>query len=210
MGVFAPEDALARLREGNRRFAAEACRLSELVDPAERGRLVAGQQPFAVVLGCSDSRVPVEIVFDQGPGALFVSRGAGHVVAPSQVASVEFAVERFGTRLVVVLGHTRCGAVQAALDELLTPRPPDASSLGSITSRIRPALAGLLATDLARDRDHLLRAAVRSNVRASVEALRRGSPVLERLTAEARLRVGGAEYALETGRVEFLEEVGDR
>lgn len=175
------------------------------MSPSRRSELVAGQRPFAVILGCSDSRVPVEIVFDQGLGDLFVIRVAGNVVAPSQIGSVEFAAEQFGTPLVVVLGHTGCGAVDATLDALCRPQGSTSRHLSSIVERIRPAVAGLLETDRDRDRDALARRAVRANVRVAANALRHGSEVLESLVGTGGLRIVGAEYSLETGAVDFFD-----
>jgi len=197
-------DALSRLREGNARFASEKGSVDGSTR-ARRAELVAGQEPFAIVLGCSDSRVPAEIVFDQGLGDLFVIRVAGHVVAPSQIGSVEFAAERFHTRLVVVLGHSQCGAVVATLEELQRPDNTQSRNLRSIVDRIRPAVAGLLATELRKDLDGLVAAAVRANVRVAANQLRHGSEVLERLIDHDGLMVVGAEYSLESGRVHFLD-----
>jgi carbonic anhydrase len=202
-------EALERLRAGNRRFVAGVRSLDSLASHARRGDLVAGQQPFAIVLGCSDSRVPAELVFDQGLGALFVIRVAGNVVAPSQVGSVEFAATRFDTRLVVVLGHSQCGAILATLDELRRPAEHQSPNLRSIVDRIRPSVAALLATDLREDPAALLGEAVRANVRAAVDHLRHGSAVLERLIECEGLRVVGAEYSLETGTVDFFEGPAD-
>ena len=198
-------EALARLREGNRRFKAGVRSLGALSGAMRLGDHVEGQSPFAVILGCSDSRVPVEIVFDQGLGDLFVIRVAGNIVAPSQVGSVEFAAERFGARLVVVLGHTRCGAVDATLDELLEPSGRPSHAVGSIVDRIRPSAEALLAAGVPPDREALARRVVRANVRVSTNHLRHGSAVLERLIADDGLRVVGAEYALETGVVDFFD-----
>lgn len=198
-------DALERLREGNRRFVSGVRSLDALLAPLRRNELVAGQKPFAVILGCSDSRVPVEIVFDQGVGDLFVIRVAGNIVAPSQIGSVEFAAEQFGTRLVVVLGHTRCGAVEATLEELRRPNASRSQNLRSIVDRIRPGVESLLTTDLARDGDALGRQAVRANVRVSANHLRHGSEILEELIRKDGLLVVGAEYSLETGAVEFFD-----
>jgi len=200
-------EALARLRDGNRRFVAGVRSLDTLTSQTRRSEFVAGQNPFAVILGCSDSRVPVELVFDQGLGDLFVIRVAGNIVAASQIGSVEFAAAQFGTPLVVVLGHTRCGAVQATLDELQRPTENQSRNLRSIVDRIRPAVEGLLETELSRDRDALARQAVRANVRVSTNFLRHGSPILEELIEHDKLLVVGAEYALETGRVEFFDGV---
>jgi carbonic anhydrase len=174
---------------------------------ARRAELVARQDPFAIVLGCSDARVPAEIVFDQGLGDLFVIRVAGNIVAPSQVGSVEFAAARFGTRLVVVLGHSQCGAVLATLDELQQPSETQSRHLRSIVDRIRPSVEGLLASALTGDRDDLVARAVRANIRASADQLRHGSHVLEELIQRDGLSVVGAEYSLETGVVEFFDGV---
>jgi carbonic anhydrase len=197
--------ALDRLREGNRRFASGVRSLETLMSQTRRDEFVAGQRPFAVVVGCSDSRVPVEMVFDQGLGDLFVIRVAGNIVASSQVGSVEFAAERFGTRLVVVLGHTRCGAIEATLEELQRPSENQSRNLRSIVDRIRPSVEGLLATDLRRDPEALAEQAVRANVRVSTDHLRHGSELLEQLIHREGLLVVGAEYSLETGEVDFFD-----
>lgn len=199
--------AIERLREGNLRFASNAGGSDALTSGARRAQLATGQQPFAIILGCSDSRVPAEIVFDQGLGDLFVIRVAGNIVAPSQVGSVEFAAERYETRLVVVLGHSQCGAVVATLEELQRPSENQSRNLRAIVDRVRPSVEGLLATDLRHDVKALVTQGVRANIRASVDHLRHGSEVLEQLIQNAGLRVVGAEYSLETGVVEFLEGV---
>lgn len=165
------------------------------------------QKPFAIVLGCSDSRVPAEIVFDQGLGDLFVIRVAGNIVAPSQVGSVEFAASRYGTRLVVVLGHSQCGAILATIEELQRPEANQSRNLRSIVDRVRPSVEGLLKTELRHDANALIRHAVRANVGVSVSHLRYGSDVLERLSRNDGLVVVGAEYSLETGVVEFFDGV---
>jgi len=201
--------ALERLREGNRRFASNVRSLETQLSKARRADLVAGQEPLAIVLGCSDSRVPAELVFDQGLGDLFVIRVAGNIVAPSQIGSVEFAATRFGTRLVVVLGHSHCGAILATLEEMRRPAENQSRNLRSIVDRVRPSLEALLATELRDDTDALLRQAVLANVRVSVSHLRHGSEILERLIAEEGLSVVGASYALETGRVEFFDGIGE-
>jgi len=203
--MIAARDALERLREGNRRFARGAPRSDSPASQARRKELTAGQEPFAIILGCSDSRVPAEIVFDQGLGDLFVIRVAGNIVASSQVGSVEFAVERFGTRLVVVLGHSQCGAVQATLEELQRPTDRQSRNLRSIVDRIRPSVQALLATELRHDAEALVRQAVRANIRVSANHLRHGCELLERLAEKGDLLVVGADYSLETGVVEFLD-----
>lgn len=200
-------EALERLREGNARFVANAHGANGFTGQARPADLATRQEPFAIVLGCSDSRVPAEIVFDQGLGDLFVIRVAGNIVAPSQVGSVEFAATRFSTRLVVVLGHTQCGAILATLEELRRPREDQSRNLRAIVDRVRPSVEGLLATELRHDFNALVREGVRANIRASVNHLRHGSQILEQLIQDEGLRVVGAEYALETGVVEFLDGV---
>jgi len=205
--VISAHEALERLKEGNRRFV-EGLRSHDALDAeARRMEVAAGQEPFAIILGCSDSRVPAEIVFDQGIGDLFVIRVAGNIVAPSQIGSVEFAAERFGTRLVVVLGHSRCGAILATLEELGRPSEAQSKNLRSIVDRIRPSVAPLLAAGHDQPPDALVQSAVRANIRASASHLRHGSEVLEQLIQKDGLLVVGAEYALETGVVDFFDGV---
>lgn len=199
------EQALRALREGNARFVAHVRSAETLARQLLRAELAQGQQPFAVVLGCSDSRVPAELVFDQGLGDLFVIRVAGNVVAPSGIGSVEFAVEQFGTPLVVVLGHTSCGAVTATLDALLRNAPPPSRNLGSIVGRIRPALEGWVPHEAGEERRVLMQRAVRANVRASANQLRHGSDIIEGRVLAGQLSIVGAEYDLETGVVDFFE-----
>jgi carbonic anhydrase len=205
--VISALESLRRLREGNARFASNVRGLESFLSQERRAELAKQQEPHAIILGCSDSRVPAEIVFDQGLGDLFVIRVAGNIVAPSQVGSVEYAAERFGTRLVVVLGHSQCGAVLATLDELQRPAENQSSNLRSIVNRVRPSVAALLETDLRNDLDALVSHAVRANIRTSVDHLRHGSEVLEQLIAREGLLVVGAEYSLETGHVDFFEGV---
>jgi carbonic anhydrase len=200
-------DALRRLRDGNLRFVSNVRSSDAFVSHTRRAELTAGQQPFAIVLGCSDSRVPAEIVFDQGLGDLFVIRVAGNIVAPSQIGSVEFAAARYGTRLVVVLGHSQCGAILATVEELRRPTENQSQNLRSIVNRVRPSVEGLFATDLRHDPDALMKQAVRANIRASADHLRHGSHVLEQLIQHEGLVVVGAEYSLESGVVEFFDGV---
>jgi carbonic anhydrase len=205
--MITAREAFERLRDGNRHFANGLSRGFDMRSAQERRiELVEGQTPLAVVLGCSDSRVPVEIIFDQHLGDLFVIRVAGNIVAPSQVGSVEFAAERFGTRLVVVLGHSRCGAVEATVDELRSATHEHSRGLRSIVNRIRPGVADLVSSNPRLDRAALVQRAVRANVRASVDHLRHGSDVLEELIATEGLHIVGAEYSLETGVVDFFDE----
>jgi carbonic anhydrase len=198
-------DALERLRQGNARFASGRRKRDMPGGAGKRDGLVEGQAPFAVILGCSDSRVPVEIIFDQDLGDLFVIRVAGNIVAPSQVGSVEFAAERFGTRLVVVLGHSSCGAIEATLEELRRPTGSQSRNLRAIVDRIRPAVEELVSPELGANPLTLARHAVRANVRASANHLRRGSELLEQLMQTDGLLVVGAEYSLETGVVDFFD-----
>ena len=198
-------EALARLREGNARFVHEVRGRAPVGNTVRRRELEDGQAPFAIILGCSDSRVPAEIVFDQGLGDLFVIRVAGNIVAPSQVGSVEFAAARFDVRLVVVMGHTNCGAIQATLEEMGRPSDAQSKNLRAIVDRIRPALEPLKATELVRNPERLMHEAGRANVRASTSHLRHGSEVLEQLIQTNGLLVVGAEYSLATGVVDFFD-----
>ena len=203
-------EALDRLREGNARFAANVRGADAYLSHTRRVELAAGQQPFAIILGCSDSRVPAEIVFDQGLGDLFVIRVAGNIVAPSQVGSVEFAASRYDTRLVVVLGHSQCGAILATLEQLRDPTQNQSRNLQSIVDRVRPSVEGFLDTELRRDEEALVRQAVRANIRASVDHLRHGSKILEDLIHDNGLLIVGAEYSLETGVVDFFDRAARR
>ena len=202
--MISARDALRLLQDGNRRFVADRKRDAR-VGATRRNELTERQEPFAIVLGCSDSRVPAEIVFDQGLGDLFVIRVAGNIVAPSQIGSVEFAAERFNTRLVVVLGHSGCGAILATIEQLTRPVEMQSRNLRAIVDRVRPSVEPLLATDLPNDSAELVRSAVRANVRVSTSHLRHGSELLEQLIERDGLLVVGAEYSLDTGVVDFFE-----
>ena len=203
------QEALKLLRDGNTRFVSDTRMGDEATGARRRIELAAQQFPFAIILGCSDSRVPAEIVFGQGLGDLFVIRVAGNIVAPSQVGSVEFAAERFGTRLVVVLGHSSCGAIVATLEELGRNSREQSPNLRSIVNRVRPSVQPLLSTSLANDPEVLLKHAVRANIRMSADHLRHGSELLEQLIQNAGLLIVGAEYNLESGVVEFFDGVED-
>jgi carbonic anhydrase len=205
--MMSASQALARLLAGNRRFVASIAGTGPALSQTHRPALADGQQPFAIILGCSDSRVPAELIFGQGFGDLFVIRVAGNIVAPSQVGSVEFAAARFGTRLVVVLGHTECGAVTATIEELRQPAPNQSPGLRAIVDRIRPAVEPSLATPLREQPEALVTHAVRANIQAAADQLRHGSPILEHLAAREGLLILGAEYCLRTGVVEFVDGV---
>lgn len=200
-----PLEALQRLREGNARFASNLRSIEALASVARRGDLVEGQSPLAIVLSCSDSRVPSEIIFDCGLGDLFVVRVAGNIAAPSLIGSVEFAAARFGTRLALVLGHTGCGAVAATLDSLVAGAEIASENIRDIVSRITPAVRELVRPGLSRQ--ELMHAAVRANIRTTADRLRHGSSILERLVEKEGLLVVGAEYSLETGLVDFFDGV---
>ncbi|CAG67944.1 MULTISPECIES: carbonic anhydrase [Acinetobacter] len=203
--MLTAQEALDRLKAGNQRFVKGDTTHPRLLSHQERAEMAEAQNPFAIILGCSDSRVPAEQVFDQGLGDLFVIRVAGNIVAPSQVGSVEFAAERYDCAVVVVLGHSHCGAIQATVDTLLDPENPPSDNLMSIVNRVRPSVEILLQTDLKHDHKKLCMHAVRSNVFASVNQLRHGSAVLESLIAKGKMIVVGAEYSLETGEVNFFD-----
>jgi len=205
--MISAQTALARLRDGNRRFVSNESMTSPQLTRAQRLALTNGQEPFAIVLGCSDSRVPAELVFDQGFGDLFVIRVAGNIVAPSQVGSVEFAAARFGTRLVVVMGHSQCGAVTAAVEEALGRATTESRNLRSIVDRVRPSVEAVVSGRSDRNVDALITDAVRANVRASVDHLRHGSQLLEGLIQRDDLHVVGAEYSLDSGVVSFFDEI---
>ncbi len=196
-------EALERLQEGNRRFVADVRSVASFTSQAQRESLVAGQRPFAIILSCSDSRAPSELLFDCGLGELFVVRVAGNVVAPSILGSVEFAAATFGSELVVVMGHSRCGAIAATVDAVRTGGQAMSESVGDIVARIKPAVTELVHADV--DGDRLLGHAIRANVRAATNHLRHGSRLLEDRIAAGKLRVVGAEYSLETGQVDFFD-----
>lgn len=202
--------ALTRLQQGNERFIKNVRGIDAMLSQQRRAELVTKQQPFAIILGCSDSRAPAEILFDQGLGDLFVIRIAGNIVAPSGVASVEFAAQHFGISLVVLMGHTGCGAIEAALASISRPDDESLHHLSSIVDRVRPAIEPLTMTELARDPVALRRQCVRANVRAGANHLRHGSPLLERLVLDGRVLVVGAEYDLESGQVDFFDGVPTR
>jgi carbonic anhydrase len=199
-----PGDALRHLMDGNERFVRNVRSIDAMLSQTRRGELTGGQRPIAVVLACSDARVPAETVFDCGLGELFVVRVAGNVVAPSIVGSIEFAVSLLGPQLVLVMGHTQCGAIGATLDVLAGHAPPESANIADIVSRISPAITELHAAGL--EDDALSHAAVRANIRASAGHLRHGSPLLERRVLDGDLWILGAEYDLASGRVVLLDD----
>lgn len=204
--MLSADDALARLKDGNLEFVNHVADSDTLAGLGASAELVQKQNPFAIILGCSDARVPAEIVFNQGLGDLFVIRVAGNIVAPSQIGSIEFAAEVFGTRLVVVLGHTECGAIKATVEQLQQPNEKQSPNLRSIVDRVRPSVAPLLKTELRHDHAALSAAAVRANIEKSVDQLRHSSPVLENLIETDGLKIVGAEYSVQTGAVDFFSD----
>jgi carbonic anhydrase len=203
--MITASEAKKRLIDGNQRFVSGVRSIDTIVKRIQRAEFVAGQAPFAIILGCSDSRVPAEIIFDQGLGDLFVIRVAGNIVAPSQVGSVEFAVEMYGTPLVVVLGHSMCGAVMATIDELERPTGNKSSNVLSIVNRIRPTVEPLFETELRNDYGKLLESSIHANILAATNHLMHGSQMLERLVQQGALEITGAEYSLETGEARFFD-----
>lgn len=205
--MISAKEALERLKEGNQRFVSGEHSIDTINKQAHRASFVDDHTPFAIILGCSDARVPAEIVFDQGIGDLFVIRVAGNIVASSQIGSVEFAVERLHVPLVVVLGHTGCGAVMATIDELENPSDEKSLNLLSIVNRIRPTIEPLFETELSKDPDRLLESAIRANIRAATNHLRHGSQLVEQFIDKDKLIVVGAEYSLATGKVDFFDGI---
>ena len=197
--------ALQQLKDGNTRFVEGKSVASSLATESRRNELVDGQHPSAIILGCSDSRAPAEIIFDQGLGELFVIRVAGNIVAPPLIGSVEYAVEHVGTRLIVVLGHTGCGAVAATISQLKNGGDVKSPNLKEIVDGIHPSVLSLLEENPEMDSEVLLSRAVRNNIQSSVEQLRQGSETLQHFIDEDSLVILGAEYSLETGVVEFFE-----
>ncbi len=195
-------DALERLRDGNRRFVKGDIRNAGSIDRHRREQLVDGQSPFAVVLACSDSRVPVELIFDQELGELFVIRVAGNIATPSQIGSIEYAVTQLGSRLVVVLGHSNCGAVAATLESLANGAPMPSPNLEAIVEQIRPALESLRA----ESDDVSLEDAIVANARRAAESLAKDSEILGDLIASRNITVTSAEYSIETGEVAFFDK----
>ena len=194
-----PDEALERLRAGNRRFVSG----QESAVRQWRPGLVDGQWPFAVILGCADSRAPAEYVFDQGLGDLFVIRVAGNIIAPSLVGSVEFAASQFGTRLVVVMGHTHCGAVEATVRALTHANSPESLNIQSIVSRIAPHIEDFRGT-LPHDEVRMAEA-VRVNAVASARELSTSSEVLQGLVNRRRVKIVAAVLDLATGVVTFVD-----
>ena len=204
--MISATEALERLQKGNERFVSGGREIKDLTNRERRGEVVDQHEPFAIILGCSDARVPSEIVFDQGLGDLFVIRVAGNIVAPSQIGSIEFAAEQFGTRLVIVMGHSNCGAIITTLHELEQPNENRSPNLASIVGRIRPAIEPLTKNAENLDRSSLLLEATRANIHASVNQLRDGSSILKNMIQREGLQILGAEYSIETGKVKFLQE----
>jgi carbonic anhydrase len=190
-----PEAARTLLKDGNVRYATSAVKPRRY--RAERPKLTKGQQPYAIVLSCADSRVPPEIVFDESLGKLFVIRVAGNVAGPDEIASIEYAAEHAGTRFLLVLGHESCGGVAAAM----SPEDPT-PNLATLLKDIRPAVEAARAKGA--DEEHLALEAVKENVRLQLKNIIERSEVLKKLEADGTLGAAGAVYHLASGRVEWL------
>ena len=203
--MISAQDALKGLREGNARFLSGSSHQGSPANHPHQFKSIERQKPSAIILGCSDSRVPPEVVFDQGIGDLFVIRVAGNIVTPTQTGSIEFAVEKFGSRLVVVLGHTMCEAIRATLDALEIPAQSRPENLYSIIDSISPCLEPLLKASPKASEDTLLREAMRQNIRHSVQQLRQQSSILQKQIDENGLEIIGAEYCVSTGAVDFFD-----
>lgn len=200
------EQALQKLQEGNRKFVAATSAEVELTTPMVKMDVSQGQQPFAVILGCSDSRVPAELVFHCGLGELFVIRVAGNVVAPSQIGSVEFACQNFGTELVIVLGHSHCGVINATVQALLEEGDDISPNVASIVDRVTPAVLPVVTQNSAADHADLVHQAMRANVAHSVDRLQMRSQILRQLVKKGKLQIIGADYSIESGEVEFYTD----
>ena len=198
-----PDQALDLLREGNRRFRGGTPVHPEAISREQRVALADAQRPFCVLVGCSDSRVPPELLFGRGLGELFIVRNAGNVVDLAAMGSIEYGVLVLGVPLVVVLGHERCGAVKAALDVVQN----DTIYPGSIGQMIEPIIPAVLQASRpgASEGDDLLDRSVRANVRRIVQRLRTTEQMLIEPQREGRLKIIGARYDLDDGNVEFFE-----
>jgi len=195
--MITPAEALQRLKEGNQRFVSGARQALDLSDSARLAEVASGQNPFAAILCCADSRVPSELIFDQGLGDLFVVRVAGNVAEDTQVGSLEFAVEQLGAQLIVVMGHSHCGAVNAALAGAVGLSP----SLSKVVAPISRAIDSMPKTDSTPT----LEQAVEANVHQSIEDLKRKSEILAQRLDEGAIEILGSKYDLQTGLVQFLD-----
>ena len=195
------DEAIRLLSAGNERFAAG--KLQRPNSDLDRVRSTAknGQAPFATVLSCADSRVPVETVFDRGVGDLFVVRVAGNVADPGTLGSMEYAAEHLGTPLIVVMGHSQCGAVKAAMDgaELY-------GNLPTLIDSIRPAVRKARSEHREATAEQLLDASIAQNVRHQIDAAVIKSPQLRHMVLHGKVKIVGAVYDIETGRVEWLDD----
>lgn len=198
------KEALEKLQAGNERFI--KCQQTGVTnfDPEARAHHAAAQAPFAIILSCADSRTAPELIFDQNIGDLFVVRVAGNIAAASQIGSIEYAVESFGTPLLVVMGHSNCGAVNATVDFMAKGEVPfESDNLTAIVKRIAPAVQPLLDLDNISNAE-IKERAVSENVKAAVKDLINDSPALTKAIEDKRLQLVGAEYSLETGEVRFF------
>ena len=202
-----PTQALEKLKAGNQRYVEASRNNTGLNTEFDLHNHTGSQTPFAIILGCSDSRVPAELVFNSGLGELFIVRVAGNIADPTQMGSIEFACQQFGSKLIVVLGHSRCGAVNATLGALTSPPQPISPNLASIVDRVAPAVLPLVQQDGTGDQSEIAAKAVRANVEYSVQNLTTRSDVLKSLVENEEVKIVGAEYSLDTGRVEFYDDI---
>lgn len=196
-----PDEALQKLVEGNKRYVAGAMTKITHCDEAARQSVAKSQKPFAIILSCSDSRVPPEIIFDQGLGDIFVVRVAGNVPDPVTIGSIEYAAEYLGSPLVLVLGHERCGAVTAAVDAKGEPE----GNIGAIVKRILPAVEEARSQVKGKDKAELVETAISDNAILVAKSLTRQAPVLRRLVKEGKLKIAVGKYDLDDGKVTILE-----
>lgn len=207
MSTLTALEALKQLQEGNKRFTQDINGNDIEMNAAQRTELVEKQEPAAIILGCADARVPAEIVFDVNLGDLFVVRVAGNIVTPTQIGSIEYAVHNLGTRLIVVLGHSSCGAVAATVDSVVSSSPAPSPGLDSLISKITPAVKTIMSSNDGIDTSDLIAKSVKENVSNSVKELQNDSDILKDVIQNDGLLVVGAEYDLATGAVNFFENM---
>lgn len=199
-----PKDALRELHAGNKRFVAHLHNETPTDNHNRQHELIINQRPIAIIVGCSDARVPPELIFDQGMGDLFVIRVAGNIITPAQLESIEFAALAFGPRLVVVLGHTCCGAVQATVNALIDPSTNPDGMYPTVVEHVRPSAQAAIDAGGAST-DEIVDHATHHNVRRSIETITTKSRALKKLMLVEGMLVVGAKYRIEDGAVEFLE-----
>lgn len=196
------DEALKRLLDGNQRYRANHTTIRETSTPSIREALSTGQKPFAIILSCSDSRVPPEIIFDKGLGEIFVVRVAGNIADPVILGSIEYAAEHFGSPLIVVLGHNRCGAVTAAVESQGHPH----GNIGAIIKTITPAVKQARKDAKGAGKSDLVESAIDNNIKLVAKSLIEQSPVIRSLVDAGKVKIIGAKYDLDDGTVRLLEK----